>query len=98
MAKDVKVAKPKPGIPSEWKEEGKCKSIDSRLFFSEIQSQIREALNACMNCCVKDQCRDYAITNQEHGVWGGTTERQRRAILRRMRFERKSSSNDLTAT
>jgi WhiB family redox-sensing transcriptional regulator len=98
MAKNFKVAKPKPNLPSEWKEEGRCKTIDSKIFFSEIQAHTREALNACMECRVKDECRDYAIANQEHGVWGGTTERQRRAILRRMRFERKFSNYDSTGT
>ena len=98
MARDFKVAKPKSSLPSDWKENGQCKTKDSRIFFSEIQAQIKEALSACMGCTVKDECRDYAITNQEHGVWGGTTERQRRAILRKMRFERNSPSYDSTGT
>jgi WhiB family redox-sensing transcriptional regulator len=32
---------------------------------------------------VKDQCLNYALDNRiDHGVWGGTSERERRRILK----------------
>jgi WhiB family redox-sensing transcriptional regulator len=39
-------------------------------------------------CPVRGACLDYALENDEkHGVWGGTSERERR----RLRKERKAS-------
>ena len=37
---------------------------------------------------MKDQCLEYALRNRiDHGVWGGTSERERRRILRRRRLD-----------
>ena len=39
------------------------------------------ARKVCAECPVKQQCLDYAITNLiKHGMWGGTTENERRKI------------------
>jgi WhiB family redox-sensing transcriptional regulator len=36
-----------------------------------------------MDCPVKVPCLEYALENRiDHGVWGGTSERERRRILR----------------
>jgi WhiB family redox-sensing transcriptional regulator len=33
---------------------------------------------------VRDECLDFALeTRQRYGIWGGTTERQRRRMMRR---------------
>ena len=35
---------------------------------------------------MKDTCLEYALVNRiDHGVWGGTSERERRRILKRRR-------------
>ena len=40
----------------------------------------------CKGCPVLDTCLEYALTERiEHGVWGGTSERERRRILKRRR-------------
>ncbi|WP_445262970.1 WhiB family transcriptional regulator [Pseudokineococcus sp. 1T1Z-3] len=39
---------------------------------------------ACWTCPVRRQCLADALDSRnEHGVWGGATERERRAMLRR---------------
>ncbi|MCK8673263.1 WhiB family transcriptional regulator [Rhodococcus sp. HM1] len=39
----------------------------------------REAKRICYQCPVLNQCRTYALSTREpYGVWGGTTERDRR--------------------
>ena len=36
----------------------------------------------CDRCVVRDKCLTYAMENGEFGVWGGTTEGERRALKR----------------
>jgi hypothetical protein len=39
------------------------------------------ARQVCAACPVRQPCLDYAITNRiTHGIWGGLTERERRAL------------------
>lgn len=43
-----------------------------------------KAKQVCSGCAVKTECLAEALDNQiEWGVWGGMTERERRALLRR---------------
>lgn len=45
------------------------------------QRQAEEAKRICGNCVVRGECLDWAMsTGQEHGVWGGTSETERRAM------------------
>ncbi len=41
-------------------------------------------LRICAGCAVKEDCLDWALTaGMPYGVWGGTTEQQRRRLVRR---------------
>lgn len=43
-----------------------------------------EAKKVCIGCPVRSECLAEALDNEiEWGVWGGLTERERRALLRR---------------
>jgi len=43
----------------------------------------REAREFCRTCPVRTECLAHALDQRiEFGVWGGTTERERRAMLR----------------
>lgn len=55
----------------------------SSLFFPE-QGQPTEAAKAvCATCPVREECLAYALrTVQRHGIWGGTSERERRQMRR----------------
>ena len=45
------------------------------------------ARRICAECPVKGACLEYALRNGiDHGVWGGTSERERRRIARRRRL------------
>ena len=49
-----------------------------RAFYAE---QIEAAKAICRLCEVRGECLDYALTtNQESGVWGGTSEEERRKL------------------
>ena len=43
--------------------------------------QIETARRICTACTVADECLEFALaTNQEAGIWGGTTEEERRKL------------------
>lgn len=76
-----------PGVPAEdataWKQQAVCANSDPDLLFVTGAAQ-RDAARLCSGCPVKTECLAEALDNQvEYGVWGGMTERQRRALLKR---------------
>lgn len=76
-----------PGSPAEaatgWKQQAVCANSDPDLLFVTGAAQ-RDAARLCSGCPVKTECLAEALDNQvEYGVWGGMTERQRRALLKR---------------
>jgi WhiB family redox-sensing transcriptional regulator len=47
---------------------------------------VEVARRICDSCPVGERCLEYALRNRiDHGVWGGTSERQRRRILKARR-------------
>ncbi len=67
-----------------WKELGVCRGQDPDIWFPEKSRWAEQAAKAiCHTCPVEAQCMDYAIRNHEVGIWGGTTERQRKKIANR---------------
>jgi WhiB family transcriptional regulator, redox-sensing transcriptional regulator len=59
-----------------------------RMFFPTrhyVSKDIADAKAICRGCFVRPECLEYALeTGIEEGIWGGTTERERR-LLRRKR-------------
>jgi len=45
-----------------------------------ITREARLALQTCKSCAVKDDCGNYALKWELHGIWGGMTERERHVI------------------
>ncbi|WP_329377594.1 WhiB family transcriptional regulator [Streptomyces sp. NBC_01716] len=67
----------------EWSGRGACRAVDPDTLFVQGQEQNR-AKSVCLGCQVRTECLAYALDNREEfGVWGGMTERERRALLRR---------------
>ncbi len=61
----------------------KCREIDPDALFVQGAAQNRAKL-ICRGCPVRTQCLAEALDGRiEFGVWGGMTERERRALLRR---------------
>jgi WhiB family transcriptional regulator, redox-sensing transcriptional regulator len=68
---------------ADWAVHGACRSGDPDTLFVQGAEQNR-AKAVCMGCPVRTECLAEALDNQiEWGVWGGMTERERRALLRR---------------
>lgn len=71
----------------EWMERAACRGRPTSLFFSEDESDVREAQRICAFCPVRRECLDYAIVNHiPDGVWGGLDERERRRWARQQRI------------
>jgi WhiB family transcriptional regulator, redox-sensing transcriptional regulator len=67
-----------------WRELAACRGADLGLFFPERGESAGPARQVCAACPVRQPCLDYAITNRiTHGIWGGLTERERRALRSR---------------
>lgn len=47
------------------------------------QAQAVLAIGYCHGCPIEDACLTRALETGEQGIWGGTTEDERRAMLRR---------------
>ncbi|WP_405631994.1 WhiB family transcriptional regulator [Streptomyces sp. NBC_00016] len=80
-----------------WREHAECRNEDPDLFFPIGTSgpallQTEQAKAVCRRCPVQEQCLEWAMeTDQTLGVWGGTSENERRALKRRIRAARRSS-------
>ncbi|MFJ7305631.1 WhiB family transcriptional regulator [Streptomyces sp. NPDC099088] len=70
-------------VSLEWSERGKCHTVNPDDLFVPGVAQ-NHAKTVCYGCPVRTECLTYALDQRiEHGVWGGMTERERRALLRR---------------
>ena len=76
-------------VDAGWRSAAACRSSDPDLFFPVssagiAQREIAEALAVCARCPVQAPCREFALrTRQQHGIWGGMTEHERRQLWRR---------------
>lgn len=74
-----------------WRQDAECRDLDPNLFFpvgvtGAAVDQIAAAKGICAGCPVRSECLEFAITtNQEFGVWGGTSEDERRVLRRKWR-------------
>jgi WhiB family redox-sensing transcriptional regulator len=51
------------------------------MFFPERGEYVDAAKAVCSHCPVRQTCLEYAIsTNERWGIWGGTSERERRPL------------------
>ncbi|HEY7594101.1 MAG TPA: WhiB family transcriptional regulator [Actinophytocola sp.] len=76
---------------TDWRHRAACRDEDPELFFpiSDMGPGARQAAEAkavCARCPVREQCLRYALDNGlDHGVFGGTTELERRKLTRSRR-------------
>ena len=71
-----------------WRQFSACRDTDPDLFFpvgttGPALEQIAAAKAVCDSCDAKAPCLEFALTtNQDSGVWGGTSEEERRKLRR----------------
>ena len=67
----------------DWTPRAACRTTSPDQLFVRGAEQ-NKAKQLCTGCPVRTECLAEALDNQiEWGVWGGMTERERRALLRR---------------
>lgn len=71
-------------VPDEpWVDDAICAQTDPDLFFPEKGGSTLAAKRICDLCAAREDCLQYALENDERfGIWGGKSERERRALRR----------------
>lgn len=65
----------------EWHLRAACRGLDSNIFFRKQGESMRQVKAICAGCAVRRECLDEAIEhNYKFGIWGGLSEKARRAI------------------
>jgi WhiB family redox-sensing transcriptional regulator len=70
----------------DWRKVAECRDTDPDLFFpigttGQAIEQIDAAKAVCFSCEAREACLEFALaTNQESGVWGATSEDERRKL------------------
>jgi WhiB family redox-sensing transcriptional regulator len=71
-----------------WQNRAACRGPNQAIFFpppqmerrSDKRLRERRAKEICSECAVQADCRRYAIEiREQHGIWGGLTEVERRS-------------------
>lgn len=71
------------GEEMSWATFAACKDEEGMTFYPQNKREEATALATCGICPVQQECLDHALaTNERFGVWGGTTEKQRRKLSR----------------
>jgi WhiB family transcriptional regulator, redox-sensing transcriptional regulator len=71
-----------------WQSSGACAAADPELFFplsakAAWTPQVAQAKEICAGCPVRPECLDFALVHRDvQGIWGGTTEQERKARRR----------------
>lgn len=80
-------------IVDDWHADAACRNKPTEWWYSDLKddnNQItpnaRKALSKCFSCPVRVECLTHALTYPEYdGIWGATTEHQRRRLMNRVR-------------
>jgi WhiB family transcriptional regulator, redox-sensing transcriptional regulator len=68
---------------TDWRDYAACRDVDPDLFFppgtiGASLPQIEQAKQVCRTCPVSDSCLRWALDTGDTGVWGGTSDEERR--------------------
>ncbi|MDE0700060.1 MAG: WhiB family transcriptional regulator [Acidimicrobiaceae bacterium] len=74
----------------DWQLRAACRGPQSAIFFppasperrDEKRARERHAKAICETCTVRDDCLAHALSiREQHGIWGGLSESERRQLL-----------------
>jgi WhiB family redox-sensing transcriptional regulator len=69
-----------------------CSEVDPELYFpdkgnsSGSPKDVAVAKKICKTCPYLAECLSWAVANDEIGIWGGTTQKDRRSLRRQRRL------------
>jgi WhiB family redox-sensing transcriptional regulator len=76
-------ATPAPA-PVGWRHRAACHGAELEVFFPDRGQSADRARQICASCPVREPCLEYALRHGiVHGIWGGLTGRDRRALRSR---------------
>ena len=79
-------------VELQWMRDGNCRNYPPGAFFPSDGVGVDAARRICADCKVQERCLEYALVNRiDHGVWGGMSEDERRALKRRAARARRAS-------
>jgi WhiB family redox-sensing transcriptional regulator len=68
----------------DWRDQANCQGHNPDMFFPAVYENATAAKQICASCVVRDTCLEYALEhNLQHGIWGGVSIHERRAMRRR---------------
>ena len=84
-------------LVADWRARAACSGYPNTLFFpvsdDADDANVERAMAVCAVCPVIEDCLEYALeTNQRAGIWGGTSERERKSLRRKWLAERRRSA------
>ena len=88
----------------DWRLKASCRIVDPDLFFpigttGMALDQIEQAKAVCRACEARPACLEFALsTNQESGVWGATSEEERRKLRKQWVAAQRRSGAGATLT
>jgi WhiB family transcriptional regulator, redox-sensing transcriptional regulator len=69
---------------SEWHQEAACRGRGPNAFVRGPKSDYGSTRELCETCPVRVECLEFALADESlTGLWGGTTDMERRLIRRR---------------
>lgn len=75
-----------------WQDRALCAQADPEVWFPDPGNAVVIARRICRRCPVQAQCLEYALDhNERFGVWGGTSEAERREIKRKRLASREAA-------
>jgi len=75
-------------VGEDWRDEALCAGQPAEQWFprTDTEQATNAARGVCRRCPVRQLCLDYALAHDErHGIWGGYTERERKALGKQCR-------------
>ena len=80
----------------QWAKQGICIADPEAMYPGTLAAEIGRAKAVCRRCPVMEQCLQWALeTREPWGVWGGTSEADRRAYFRRRGYHLKNIEDDV---
>jgi WhiB family redox-sensing transcriptional regulator len=84
-------------LVADWRARAACSGYPNTLFFPVSEEAellvVDRAKAICLVCPVADDCLEYALeTNQRAGIWGGTTEKERKSLRRKWLADRRRTA------
>lgn len=63
-----------------WQDQANCVGADSEIFSPDRDSKDVSYKKYCASCPVMTECLEHALVYEQYGIWGNTTDKERRKI------------------